>query len=168
MSHKQTRTEKWALLSVVGSTMKENSNIIEGNLEKTRMVSGVDSLLSGGGTTPPPTATGSNHGLNAAAVPRAGGIILSAVPHEGGIIESAVPCVGGIAGSNRGFIPPLLSEKRNKHNRVQRKCSYPTCDNRVQQGGVCVTHGARRKGCSHPGCNKAVKLAGNCSTHGPS
>ncbi len=53
MSHKQTRTEKWALLSVVGSTMKENSNTIEGNLEKTRMVLGVDSLLSGGAQHPP-------------------------------------------------------------------------------------------------------------------
>jgi hypothetical protein len=56
----------------------------------------------------------------------------------------------------------------NKHNGVRRKCSYPTCENRVIQGGVCVTHGARRKGCSHPGCNKAVKQAGKCSTHGPS
>jgi hypothetical protein len=49
----------------------------------------------------------------------------------------------------------------------RRKCSHPSCDNRVVQGGVCVTHGARRKGCTHPGCDKAVKLAGYCSTHGP-
>ena len=56
----------------------------------------------------------------------------------------------------------------NKHNGVWRKCSYPTCENHVVQGGVCVIHGARRKGCSHPGCNKAMKQAGKCSTHGPS
>lgn len=51
--------------------------------------------------------------------------------------------------------------------RIRRKCSAPNCNNRVVQGGVCVTHGAKRKLCSHPGCNKAVKLAGACSMHGP-
>ena len=51
--------------------------------------------------------------------------------------------------------------------RIRRKCSAPNCNNRVVQGGVCVTHGAKRKLCSHPGCTKAVKLAGACSTHGP-
>lgn len=55
----------------------------------------------------------------------------------------------------------------SKPKRVRRKCSAPGCDNRVVQGGVCVTHGAKRKLCSHPNCNKAVKLAGFCSTHGP-
>ena len=45
--------------------------------------------------------------------------------------------------------------------------SAPGCLNRVVQGGVCVTHGAKRKLCGHPGCAKAVKLAGYCSTHGP-
>ena len=77
--------------------------------------------------------------------------------------------------------PPLLSSSSNGSNknnngknsgknpkRVRRKCSHGDCDNRVVQGGVCVTHGARRKGCAHPGCDKAVKLAGYCSAHGPS
>jgi len=54
-----------------------------------------------------------------------------------------------------------------KPKRVRRKCSFPSCANRVVQGGVCVTHGAKRKLCSHPNCTKAVKLAGFCSTHGP-
>ena len=54
-----------------------------------------------------------------------------------------------------------------KPKRIRRKCSHPECDNRVVQGGVCVTHGAKRKLCAHPGCAKAVKLAGFCSTHGP-
>jgi hypothetical protein len=54
-----------------------------------------------------------------------------------------------------------------KPKRIRRKCSHPSCPNRVVQGGVCVTHGAKRKMCQHPGCDKAVKLAGYCSTHGP-
>ncbi|KAL7534333.1 hypothetical protein ACHAWF_004799 [Thalassiosira exigua] len=54
-----------------------------------------------------------------------------------------------------------------KPKRVRRQCSTPGCLNRVVQGGVCVTHGAKRKLCSHPGCSKAVKLAGFCSAHGP-
>ena len=60
------------------------------------------------------------------------------------------------------------SSPDNKPKRVRRKCTAPGCDNRVVQGGVCVTHGAKRKLCQAPGCSKAVKLAGFCSTHGPS
>ncbi|KAL3800485.1 hypothetical protein HJC23_011722 [Cyclotella cryptica] len=56
---------------------------------------------------------------------------------------------------------------RKTPRRIRRKCSHPSCPNRVVQGGVCVTHGAKRKMCLHPGCDKAVKLAGYCSTHGP-
>jgi len=51
--------------------------------------------------------------------------------------------------------------------RVRRKCTIEGCENRVVQGGLCITHGARRKICKHPGCNKNVKKAGLCSTHGP-
>ena len=49
-----------------------------------------------------------------------------------------------------------------KPKRIRRKCAHEGCDNRVVQGGVCVTHGAKRKLCSFPDCDKAVKLAGNC------
>ena len=55
--------------------------------------------------------------------------------------------------------------KRQK--RIKRKCSHPLCQNHVVQGGVCVTHGARRRMCAYPGCIKAVKLAGYCSGHVP-
>jgi hypothetical protein len=51
--------------------------------------------------------------------------------------------------------------------RVRRKCTIYGCQNRVVQGGLCITHGARRKICQHPGCMKHVKKAGYCSTHGP-
>ena len=60
------------------------------------------------------------------------------------------------------------NSSRDKPKRVRRKCTAPGCENRVVQGGVCVTHGAKRKLCTHPGCSKAVKAAGLCSTHGPS
>jgi hypothetical protein len=51
--------------------------------------------------------------------------------------------------------------------RVRRKCTMNGCPNRVVQGGLCISHGAKRKQCKHPGCTKNVKKAGLCSTHGP-
>jgi hypothetical protein len=51
--------------------------------------------------------------------------------------------------------------------RVRRKCTVPNCHNRVVQGGLCISHGAKRKTCRHSGCEKNVKKAGLCSTHGP-
>jgi hypothetical protein len=51
--------------------------------------------------------------------------------------------------------------------RVRRKCTVAGCINRVVQGGLCISHGAKRKLCSHPGCTKNVKKSGLCSTHGP-
>ena len=51
--------------------------------------------------------------------------------------------------------------------RVRRKCSVGDCKNRVVQGGLCISHGARRKQCAHSGCTKNVKKAGLCSAHGP-
>ena len=51
--------------------------------------------------------------------------------------------------------------------RVRRKCTVDGCSNRVVQGGLCISHGAKRKQCKHPGCTKNVKKAGLCSTHGP-
>jgi hypothetical protein len=51
--------------------------------------------------------------------------------------------------------------------RLRRKCTVGGCQNRVVQGGLCISHGAKRKTCKHPGCTKNVKKAGLCSTHGP-
>ena len=51
--------------------------------------------------------------------------------------------------------------------RQRRKCSVPDCPNRVVQGGLCISHGAKRKTCAYPGCEKNVKAKGFCSTHGP-
>ena len=51
--------------------------------------------------------------------------------------------------------------------RVRRKCTVEGCHNRVVQGGLCISHGAKRKLCKYPGCKKHVKKAGLCSTHGP-
>eukprot|EP00541_Cyclophora_tenuis_P001210 CAMPEP_0116579224 /NCGR_PEP_ID=MMETSP0397-20121206/22140_1 /TAXON_ID=216820 /ORGANISM="Cyclophora tenuis, Strain ECT3854" /LENGTH=295 /DNA_ID=CAMNT_0004108695 /DNA_START=1 /DNA_END=888 /DNA_ORIENTATION=+ len=51
--------------------------------------------------------------------------------------------------------------------RIRRKCTVEGCPNRVVQGGLCISHGAKRKTCKHPGCTKNVKKAGLCSTHGP-
>jgi len=51
--------------------------------------------------------------------------------------------------------------------RIRRKCTVGNCSNRVVQGGLCISHGAKRKTCKHFGCTKNVKKAGLCSTHGP-
>lgn len=51
--------------------------------------------------------------------------------------------------------------------RIRRKCTVGDCANRVVQGGLCISHGAKRKICKYAGCNKNVKKAGLCSTHGP-
>jgi hypothetical protein len=55
-----------------------------------------------------------------------------------------------------------------KCKRIRRKCSHDSCNNRSVQGGVCVTHGAKRKRCSFPECDKAADFVGFCSAHGPS
>lgn len=57
--------------------------------------------------------------------------------------------------------------KKKRKNRVRRKCTLEGCSNRVVQGGVCISHGAKRKLCSVDGCMKGVKTAGRCSAHGP-
>ena len=64
--------------------------------------------------------------------------------------------------------PPPPPNNHPKRKRVNRQCSHQNCDNRVVQGGVCVTHGTRRKCCAHPGCEKSVRHSGYCSAHGPS
>mmetsp|Transcript_7633 Transcript_7633/g.11211 ORF Transcript_7633/g.11211 Transcript_7633/m.11211 type:complete len:812 (-) Transcript_7633:187-2622(-) len=58
--------------------------------------------------------------------------------------------------------PPKTTSKR-----VRRKCNVEGCPNRVVQGGLCISHGAKRKVCSVAGCDKNVKKAGLCSAHGP-
>ena len=63
--------------------------------------------------------------------------------------------------------PSTTASAGDKGTGSRRKCSVPECQNRVVQGGVCITHGAKRKTCNHPGCTKNVKVAGKCSTHGP-
>ncbi len=54
-----------------------------------------------------------------------------------------------------------------KNKRPTRKCKVENCPNSVVQGGLCISHGAKRKLCAHPGCSKNVKKAGMCSAHGP-
>ena len=74
---------------------------------------------------------------------------------------------GGGSSSKKKSATKSGRSTQTKPKRIRRKCSAPDCTNRVVQGGVCVTHGAKRKLCSYHNCNKAVKLAGFCSTHGP-
>lgn len=79
-------------------------------------------------------------------------------------------------GSNTPTPPPAASHSPESSSklatggtskRVRRKCTVEGCPNRVVQGGLCISHGAKRKTCKHPGCSKNVKKAGLCSTHGP-
>jgi hypothetical protein len=47
-----------------------------------------------------------------------------------------------------------------------KRCSQEGCGNKVQQGGVCVQHGARVKRCSQDGCDNQVVQGGVCVQHG--
>ena len=91
-------------------------------------------------------------------------------------VSSAPPQPGGYnhAFQQQSMCPPVTSpdesysnEESEEQKRSRRKCSVPNCPNRVVQGGLCISHGAKRKTCSHPGCTKNVKKGGMCSTHGP-
>jgi hypothetical protein len=62
---------------------------------------------------------------------------------------------------------PTLSESIHNQKQPKRICKVPSCTNGTVQGGLCISHGARRKKCSEPGCTKNVKTKGKCSTHGP-
>jgi hypothetical protein len=77
------------------------------------------------------------------------------------------PTTGGNANviANNSASPNLASGGTSK--RVRRKCTVNGCVNRVVQGGLCISHGAKRKLCGHPGCSKNVKKSGLCSSHGP-
>ena len=61
----------------------------------------------------------------------------------------------------------VLKQQPVEVNYHRRKCAVDNCPNRVVQGGLCISHGARRKTCNFPGCTKNVKKQGKCSTHGP-
>lgn len=63
--------------------------------------------------------------------------------------------------------PPPEPIQNTTSKRLRRKCTIPHCPNRVVQGGLCISHGAKRKTCQFVGCTKHVKKAGMCSTHGP-
>ncbi|KAL3800463.1 hypothetical protein HJC23_011700 [Cyclotella cryptica] len=62
-----------------------------------------------------------------------------------------------------GPAPPSTSNSK-PHKRL---CSIVGCKNGIVQGGVCVSHGAKRRKCRFPGCTKNSKCAGLCSKHGP-
>lgn len=67
-------------------------------------------------------------------------------------------------------LKPVLSRRASapvEPNRHRRKCAVAECQNRVVQGGLCISHGAKRKTCNFPGCTKNVKKQGKCSAHGP-
>ena len=50
----------------------------------------------------------------------------------------------------------------------RKRCSIKGCTNQVVNGGVCITHGAisKHKRCSHGGCTKQAIKGGVCVTHG--
>jgi len=110
---------------------------------------------------------------------------------NGAAAHSSLPPAGSFSAttsSAKPYLHPSLQsasdaiESANKHTvngasgrritggvskRVRRKCTVADCQNRVVQGGLCISHGAKRKICGHPGCKKHVKKAGMCSAHGP-
>ena len=98
-------------------------------------------------------------------------------PHTGEALSSAqcVPILVPVGSSTPKLARAPETRKEDfdrlaaggTSKRVRRKCTVEGCPNRVVQGGLCISHGAKRKQCKHPGCTKNVKKAGLCSTHGP-
>lgn len=70
------------------------------------------------------------------------------------------------AGNNALTKPGSLPATTAKVKPIKRSCSVVGCTNGVVQGGVCVSHGAKRRMCLFPGCTKSSKCAGLCSKHG--
>ena len=56
----------------------------------------------------------------------------------------------------------------SSHGAKKKICSHEGCTSYAQKGGVCVRHGANRtkKICSHEGCANIVQKGGVCWTHG--
>jgi len=54
----------------------------------------------------------------------------------------------------------------SKPQHCKRLCSVLGCKNGIVQGGVCVSHGAKRRKCQVEGCDKNAKCVGRCSAHG--
>lgn len=77
----------------------------------------------------------------------------------------ASPPTSSVASSDVESMERQIAGKVSK--RTRRKCAIQGCENRVVQGGLCISHGAKRKTCGHLGCTKHVKKAGMCSAHGP-
>jgi len=55
-----------------------------------------------------------------------------------------------------------------KHGAVRKnkKCSVLGCNKEAKKGGICYTHGAKRKKCFIPECNNVVVKGGACNKHG--
>jgi len=53
--------------------------------------------------------------------------------------------------------------------RIRKICTHEGCTNIAVNGGVCISHGAKRKAvkiCTHEGCTKQVVNGGVCTSHG--
>ena len=55
----------------------------------------------------------------------------------------------------------------NRKVSVARQCSIPNCGKYCVEGGVCISHGARRQIFLEQNCNKPAKQFDKCSAHGP-
>ena len=58
-----------------------------------------------------------------------------------------------VAGNNEAA---AAAQSPGKPKPEKRFCSVPGCKNGVVQGGLCVSHGAKRRKCKFPGCEKRL------------
>jgi len=47
-----------------------------------------------------------------------------------------------------------------------KQCSHEGCNNKVAEGGVYISHGAKVKRWCHEGCSNGAVVRGVCVTHG--
>ena len=59
-----------------------------------------------------------------------------------------------------------VTAKKVARKRSRKICSADGCTKYVQQGKVCIRHGAKQKRCSSEGCTNKVQRRGVCRRHG--
>lgn len=92
--------------------------------------------------------------------------------------KNAAPTVGVAADVNRKRrkIRSIDSSSSNRtpkggvslQQQHRPRCSKQGCTNQVQQGGLCIRHGAKVKMCTASGCTKLAQQGGLCIKHGAS
>ena len=68
--------------------------------------------------------------------------------------------------ANRVVTGGLCETDGKKRKQYRYTCTHDGCTNQAKKGGVCTTHGAKRKTCNRDGCSNQALKGGVCWRHG--